>query len=129
MKDSALIVVQTVRKDWSWEILGFLDLLENLKKLNPDFTLATVKADVLLTNDGKDYTSYVRFDNVFKVQGIEVLRVPERIDRINVGESLSKHYEYKFTAQQAPEAAWKYIQEQTLNWSFDVQNLSYEKFS
>ena len=126
--NSAKVSVQILKKDWNWEWLGILDLLENLKKLEPDFTLATAKVDILLSNDGNDYTEYVKFDNVFKIQGIEAMRVSESIGQLNIGETSTKHYEYKFTAKQAPEAIEQWIKTKTTNWSFEVQNLQYKKF-
>jgi len=128
VKNTAIVDTEIVKKEWNWEWLGILDLLENLKKLNPDFTIATAKIDLKLCNNGNDYTSYVKFDNVFKIQGTEVMRVSERIDRLNENDCINKHYEYKFTAKQVPQTIWEVIQQKTTNWSYEVQNLVYEKF-
>jgi len=128
IKNSAIIKVDVTHKDWEWELFGILDLLENLKKFEPDFTLATAKVDIIITNTGDDYTEYVRFDNVFKIQRVEVMRIPESIGILNEGEQVSKHYEYKFTAKQAPNAIWNAIKSKTTEWSFEVFNVVYEKF-
>jgi hypothetical protein len=125
IKNTAVVDVGLTNKAWDWDLLGLLDIL---KDYDLNIKIATAKVDVNVLNSGNDYTTYARFDVVFKVMGTEVKRVQESVGRLEVGQSLSKHYEYDLKLGDIPQTLWQIIQQRTTSWDAEIQNTQYEKY-
>jgi hypothetical protein len=95
--------------------------------------LATVTVDMIINNDGNDYASFVKFDGVFMMDGVELKRVSNDIGRINAEESIEKQITFTLRVIDIPQDAMSEITKQldkniTPVISFEIQNLAYEKF-
>ncbi|MFQ5920745.1 MAG: hypothetical protein ACE5JV_01860, partial [Nitrososphaerales archaeon] len=97
--------------------------------LDPDTVLYTLKFDADIRNSGTDYTSYVNYEIVFKINGEEVKRIHEDISRMDVGSKLTKHYEHGIRIIDLPEVVWDEISTgRDTRFTVEIQNLSYERF-
>jgi hypothetical protein len=95
--------------------------------------LATVTVDMIINNDGDDYASFVKFDGVFLMDGVELKHVTKDIGRIEAGESLDKQITFTLRVIDIPQDALSKITEQldeniTPVISFEIENLAYEQF-
>ena len=115
-----------------------LELQENYNALDSgtvdqESAPATVTVDMVVKNDGDDYASFVKFDGVFLMDGIELKRVTKDIGRINAGEWLDKHITFTLNVSDIPPSAkseiTRSIHENILPViSFEIRNVTYEKF-
>lgn len=97
--------------------------------LDPDTVIYTAQLDADVRNTGTDYTSYVNYEIVFKINGKEVNRINESISRMDVGSRLTKHYEHPIRIVDLPEIVWDEISKgKQTQVSAEIQNLSYERF-
>jgi hypothetical protein len=95
--------------------------------------LATVTVDMIINNDGNDYASFVKFDGVFMMDGVQLKRVTNDIGRINAEESIGKQITFTLRVIDIPQDAMSEITKQlheniTPVISFEIENLAYEKF-
>jgi hypothetical protein len=113
-----------------------LELQENYNALEDSDSgsaLATVTVDMVVKNDGDDYASFVKFDGVFLMDGIELKRVTKDAGRVNAGEWLDKHITFTLDVSDIPAGAKseiaRSIDENILPViSFEIRNVAYEKF-
>lgn len=123
-KNSAIVNTQLTNKEWNWDILGILNVLNG----DLNVKIATIKADISVQNIGNDYTEYVRFNIVFKLINSEVKRVPESIGRLSIGETQNKHYEYELKLEDIPNTLINAVNQKSTQWDVQIQNINYEKF-
>jgi len=124
-KNNPVIKASVISKDWDLELTG---IIEGIKNLDLDFPVATLKANVQLENTGDDYTDWIKFDNVFTVQGSEHFRKSESITRLDPAATETAYFEYVFTVSEIPSWIINIIQTQESEWNFQVQNLRYQKY-
>jgi hypothetical protein len=118
-------------------IASDLMLEENYKVFEPDIdenaVVATVTINIVARNDGDDYSSFVKFDGVFLMDGVELKRINKDIGRIEQDSQEEKEMEYVLKISDIPENTIaemvKNISQSNLPiLSFEIGNLSFEKF-
>lgn len=114
-----------------------LVLEENYKvfeiSIDDNAVVATVIVNLVVRNDGDDYASFVKFDGIFLMDGIELKRINKDIGRIDQRDQEEKQLTYVLKVSDIPD---KMVQEMVKNIdegnlpmvSFGIRNLSFEKF-
>lgn len=114
-----------------------LALQENYRVFEPgiegDAVVATVIVNIVARNEGDDYSSFVKFDGVFMMDGLELKRVNKDIGRVDKASMIEKELTYVLKVSDLPaniiENMVKSIDESDLPMiSFEIRNLSFEKF-
>jgi hypothetical protein len=117
------------KTDVNWINLGIAAVAVYLGGLpNLGSEIATASTDVAVRNTGTDYTSYVSFDVIVKVGNDEIMRIREHLNRLDEGQAMQEHYEYKITAKDVPKYLFQLIKDGESSFSLTVQNISYEKY-
>jgi hypothetical protein len=118
-------------------VVSDLVLEENYKVFEPSIDhnaiVATVIVNIVARNDGDDYSSFVKFDGVFTMDGVELKRVNRDIGRVEQADQEEKQLTYLLKVSDIPEKMVqemvKSIDESNLPMvSFEIRNLSFEKF-
>ena len=115
-----------------------LELQESYKILeegaiDPSAVLARVTIDLEIRNDGDDYASFVKFDGVFSMDGVELKRVNKDTGRIEPGEKLDRELTYSLKISDIPAGMMAEIIRRAGNnelpiVSFEIENVAYERF-
>ena len=106
-----------------------VETLKGARYLNPYTALYYVQIDTDVKNNGTDYTSFVKYDVVFTINGEEVKRIPESLTKMDVGSSLNRHYEQEIRLVDLPKKVTDELSKGTpAEFSVDIQNISVEKF-
>lgn len=106
-----------------------VETLKGTRYLNPYTVLYYAQIDTEVKNDGTDYTSFVKYDVVFTINGEEVKRIPESLTKMDVGSSLNRHYEQEIRLVDLPKKVADELAKGTpAEFSANIQNISFEKF-
>lgn len=134
-KNSASLSVQTINKEWNWDIVNIGILIGTLGlggALNPDLVIANPSTTITVSNDGNDYSSYVNFEIIFEIANNEIDRQKISLSKINVGDKITDTYSKEIKIRDIPETIFNvvidYINRQTTNWDIKTKNVNYEKF-
>jgi hypothetical protein len=100
---------------------------------NPNTTVARITADLVFENSGDDFTSFVKFDGVFHVDGLEVKRVNSNIGRLDIGQKINKQFTYTLKVSDIPSEVINRIVRHVVEGShpvfaFEIKNIDYERF-
>jgi hypothetical protein len=101
--------------------------------VNPSTEVARFTIDIVFENIGDDFTSFVKFDNVFHVDGLEVKRVSTDIGRLNIGQKITKQFTYTVKVSDIPPEVINRIVQHVVEgnhpvFSFEIKNIDFEKF-
>jgi hypothetical protein len=101
--------------------------------INPNTEAARVTIDLVFENIGDDFTSFVKFDGTFKVDGKEVKKIKTEIGKLNIGQKLTKHFSYSVKVSDIPPDAINKIVRHVVEgdhpvFSFEIKNIDFEKF-
>lgn len=114
-----------------------LVLEENYRVFEPGIdsnaVVATIIVNLVARNDGDDYASFVKFDGIFLMDGIELKRINKDIGRVDGGVQEQKQLTYALKVSDIPDSMIEEILENVDESnmpmvSFEIRNLSYEKF-
>jgi hypothetical protein len=106
-----------------------VETLKGTRYLNPYTVLYYVQVDTDVKNNGTDYTSFVKYDVVFTINGEEVKRIPESLTKMDISSSLNKHYEQEIRLVDLPKKVTDELAKGTpAEFSANIQNISFEKF-
>jgi hypothetical protein len=104
------------------------EVLAGTRHLNPYTVLYSVKVDVDIKNVGTDYTSYARYDLVFTMNGEQVRRIPESIEKLDVGAMVTEHYQDEIRFADLPEKVKEQLGEgMSIEFGAEIQNISFDK--
>jgi|GEM_PF-6229648 len=104
------------------------EVLAGTRHLNPYTVLYGVKVDVDIKNVGTDYTSYVKYDLVFTMNGEQVRRIPESIEKLDAGAMVTEHYQDEIRFADLPEKVKEQLGEGTsIEFGAEIQNISFDK--
>ncbi len=126
VRNSAVIKTKIVDTESKLVLSG---IVTSLFGLNPSAEIWRVSASISLQNVGNDYSSYVNFDVVFRVDGNEVKRIQEKIGHIGINESISRPYSYSITVADLPEFLLRSLSEDKgSKITVAIENIQYERF-
>jgi len=127
-KNSADIQISLENKEWNWNLVNILVAFAGGGLINPEMTIAEPSTTIIISNIGNDYTNYINFDMVFKLQNIEIDRKKISLNKINLGESKTEIYSKKIEAKDVPSMLVNFVLEESTDWSIGVERLEYEKY-
>lgn len=101
--------------------------------VNPNTDVASVTVDIVFENIGDDFTSFVKFDGVFHVDGLEVKRTSKDIGRLEIGQKVTKQFTYTVKMTDIPPEVINRIVTHVVEgnhpvFSFEIKNIEFEKF-
>ncbi len=104
-----------------------VEALSGKRYMNPFTVLYNVQVDIDVKNIGTDYTSFVKYDVVFTVNGEVVKRIPETLAILDAGQTITKHYGDDIKLVDLPKnVVDKIVKERVANFNVDIQNISFE---
>ena len=126
VRNSAVIKTKIVDTESKLILSG---IFTSLLGLNPSAEIWRVSALISLQNVGSDYSSYVNFDVVFRVDGNEVKRIQEKIGHMGINESISRQYSHSITVADLPEFILRALSEdKSPEITVSIENVQYERF-
>jgi hypothetical protein len=103
------------------------EALSGERYMNPFTVLYNLQVDIDVKNIGTDYTSFVKYDVVFTLNGEVVKRIPETLSRLDAGQTIAKHYGDDIRLADLPKnVAEQVAEERKAQFSVDVQNIVFE---
>jgi len=103
------------------------EALSGKRYMNPFTVLYNVQVDVDVKNIGTDYTSFVKYDVVFMMNGEVVKRIPETLSRLDAGQTITKHYGDDIRlADLSKNVADQVAEERKTEFNVDIQNIVFE---
>lgn len=84
--------------------------------------------DLLIANQGNDYTSYVTYDVNYYTESTLVLSKSENLSRLDAGASISPHYVYDIKAIDVPGALLRILNKKPVIEK-KIENIKYEQFN
>lgn len=128
--NSAHIQVYLLDKDWSWNsaITNIISIVFKFGSISSETVIADAEVDLLIENQGDDYSEYVNFDVIFEVSNTEVSSIKDSLGRLDVGEKITRTYHKKILLKEVPDLLWNLIKEGNANWDIKIDNLNYKKF-
>ncbi len=124
IKNSAHVNVQITSKEWLWDLSGMTRILQG----DTSTRVGTVEVDVSIQNTGNDYTEYTGFDIILKLANTEIKKSHELTEKLNIGETQSRHYEYVLKFSDIPNSLINAVVQQSSQWDIRIQNVNYERF-
>jgi len=101
--------------------------------ISPNTEATRITIDLVFENIGDDFTSFVKFDGVFQVDGKEVKKVKTEMGRLNIGQKVTKHFAYSVKVSDIPPDVINKIVKHVVEgdhpvFSFEIKNVEFEKF-
>ena len=129
--NSAYIQIYLLDKDWSWNsaLTNIISIALKFGSISSETVIADAEADLLIENQGDDYSEYVNFDVIFEVSNTGVGSVKDSLGRMDVGEKITKTYHKQILLKDVPDLLWNLIKEGDANWNIKIDDLSYRKFN
>jgi len=128
--NSANIQIYLLDKDWSWNsaITNVISIALKFGSISSETVIADAKADLLIENQGDDYSEYVNFDIIFEVSNTEVVSVKDSLGKLEIGEKVTRTYHKQILLKEVPDLLWNLIKEGDATWDIKIDNLNYRKF-
>lgn len=128
VRNSAVITTQILNKEWNWKYTNIVLAFVGGGIINPEMVIAEPTINVIISNNGDDYTSYANFDIAFQLQNTEIDRKRVLFNQINVGDTKSEIYKREIRANQVPSMLWDLATKQSTDWDIKIDNLDYEQY-
>lgn len=98
--------------------------------LNPilDDVIYTSNVDIIFTNHGSDYTSFIDYNIIYSIGDVELLNIPETSKRLNTGESITIPHTYEIKLKDIRYGStWNLILGRN-KINIEIDNLDYEQY-
>jgi len=94
--------------------------------------IAKINVDINLSNVGNDYTSYVEFDSIYLINGVQIEKSHIKLDRLNAGYIKSVGYEKSIKVGNIPDILIQSISKtgkDSKMYVVKIENVNYEKYN
>jgi hypothetical protein len=129
--NSANIQVYLIKKSWDWSsvIVNVFSLALKIGSVSSETVIANTHVEILVKNEGDDYTQYVNYNLVYEVSGHELRSIPASIGIIKEGEEKTIVYDEEILLKDVPNLLLNSISTWNTKWDIKAENLNYERFN